>query len=85
MTPAFCSFWMAAHRGRAQAELSGLVVLKIQKSEVEEVEVAGFVDQWTKEQVAMQRNLQKSTLVGYWILNYLSMQSMKTHSQAGNH
>lgn len=45
MTPAFCSLWMAAHRRRAQAELSGFVVLRIQKSEVEEAEVPGFVNQ----------------------------------------
>lgn len=48
MTLAFCTFWMAAHRRRAQAELNGLVVLRAQKSEVKEARTAGFVGQLTK-------------------------------------
>lgn len=62
--PGFLYFPVAARRGRTQAELSGLVALRMQKSEVEEVEEAGFVGQWTKEQGAMHRksarNLPKS-------------------------
>ena len=45
MTTASCMFWTAAQRGRAQAELSGLVVMRTWKSGVEEVEGAEFAGQ----------------------------------------